>query len=840
MSAAWTWQAIEALHQDAPPLAELLPWRWVEDETVHVLADGSVGLAWALPLLDAELLAPEGREPMARALAGLLAALPAGVAFQWLLLSRPGGGPALDAWARGGPTDGFLGAMAAARRRQLEAPGVNGLQPRRIEALFTMRLWPARPAASWLGRPAVWGAPLGAARQGAADWRALAEALGRLRQAVETQLSVAGLAARLLGGQGVLDAVWPLLNPGLGGAAPRWDPERALHQQATESAWAFRPDGFTVRPGAEDALEGRVLSILTLPPATWPGLLTLPREAGGAGGLLELGGLGWLAISGTVLDQESALRRLRWKRTLAFQQRLTLLGDTAVEARRIKEELDELLDRAFTRQERVGLAAFHLVWLDRPAALGAEIERARALGGQLEVRLVPETLITLPCWLQALPFGYDPSLERFTRRGRRLLGDSLADLLPLYGGFRGTPAPAQLFLSRRGEVVGFDPWDAGTPQHMLVTGQTGSGKSFLVNDLILQQLRRGAAAFVLDKGDSYRRLAELGGGQYVRLAAEAPVTLNPCAGPGDADHQAFLLRLLAEMASGGDPRWALTRDEVGALGQVVARAFVQAGERELTLSELARGLEAPDANEDGLGRRLKRRLFPFLGEGPYGAFFDGPNAFRPHARLTVVELGELSAKPDLRAVMVLALMHAVRVFATGLPIDQRKLIVIDEAWSLLASEDAAAALAEAARTYRKLGAAAVFLSQRLEDFEGAQGKAVRDNCAIRWLLQQAPEAVPALQALLGLGPHETACLRSVGSRKGAFSEALLLTPRGSGLMRLAVDPLTYWAATTDPADRARWAAALAGSGGDPHAALAALAGPAIEVAAPLSLGRRIA
>ena len=104
--------------------------------------------------------------------------------------------------------------------------------------------------------------------------------------------------------------------------------------------------------------------------------------------------------------------------------------------------------------------------------------------------------------------------------------------------------------------------------------------------------------------------------------------------------------------------------------------------------------------------------------GPYGRFFDGPNAFRPDAALTVVELGDLAAKPDLRAAMVLVLMHAIRTFAGALPIGQRKLVVIDEAWSLLASEDSAAALAEAARTYRKLNAAAVFISQRLEDFVG--------------------------------------------------------------------------------------------------------------------------
>jgi conjugal transfer ATP-binding protein TraC len=177
--------------------------------------------------------------------------------------------------------------------------------------------------------------------------------------------------------------------------------------------------------------------------------------------------------------------------------------------------------------------------------------------------------------------------------------------------------------------------------------------------------------------------------------------------------------------------------------------------------------------------------------------------------------------------MVLVLMHAIRTFASTLPIGQRKLVVIDEAWSLLASEDSAAALAEAARTYRKLNAAAVFLSQRLEDFEGPHGKAVRDNCAVRWLLEQAPEAIGTVRALLDLTPAETAALRSVASRKGAYSEALLVTGAGSGIVRLAVDPVTYWMVTTDPADLARWEAARAEVEGDVLAALERLAGCAL-------------
>ena len=67
-------------------------------------------------------------------------------------------------------------------------------------------------------------------------------------------------------------------------------------------------------------------------------------------------------------------------------------------------------------------------------------------------------------------------------------------------------------------------------------------------------------------------------------------------------------------------------------------------------------------------------------------------------------------------------------------------------------------------------------------------------------------------------------LRSVASRKGAYSEALLVTGSGSGIVRLAVDAITYWTVTSDPADLARWQAARAETAGDPRAALERILG----------------
>ena len=51
-----------------------------------------------------------------------------------------------------------------------------------------------------------------------------------------------------------------------------------------------------------------------------------------------------------------------------------------------------------------------------------------------------------------------------------------------------------------------------------------------------------------------------------------------------------------------------------------------------------------------------------------------------------------------------------------------------------------------------------------------------------------------------------------------------MTGSGSGIVRLAVDAITYWTVTSDPADLARWQAARAEAPGDPRAALERILG----------------
>jgi conjugal transfer ATP-binding protein TraC len=534
-----------------------------------------------------------------------------------------------------------------------------------------------------------------------------------------------------------------------------------------------------------------------------------------------------LVVNLAVPPRQDELTRLRQKRVLALWQQRTALGDTAVETTAIKDELDTMLRRAFTAGDRLVWARVHIVAWGPAAQVHRADDAIIQAGRRVGLELLPEPVLGSTLFLQSLPLGFDPAYpeERFLRRARRLPSPNLAQLLPLYGAFRGTATPAILYLNRRGETVHFDPFDSPTAPHGVVVGTSGSGKSFLINHLVQQVLPLGAAVVILDRWASYEQLCTVHRGRYVALDYNHPIGVNPFLGPLDRGHRAFLGALLAEMASGGDE--ILSREERGVLADTLA-AFAQQHPpgQEARLRDFVASLRTlPDADDArSLGLRLARKLGPYYGDGPYAGFFDGPNAFTLDRALTVVELSGLRGTPDVQAALMFVLLHQLTLFfAAPSRLLQCKYLISDETWALLQHAASARVLEEIARTFRKLQTAALFLSQQGSDFLSPAGKAIRDNSGFAYFLQQNPEEVETMRTLFDLTEPEVALLKTVRRRPG-WSEAYLRLPeQQGGVIRLVPDPYLRWLATQQPQERSQRQAALEAAGGDLHQAVAMLA-----------------
>jgi len=81
-------------------------------------------------------------------------------------------------------------------------------------------------------------------------------------------------------------------------------------------------------------------------------------------------------------------------------------------------------------------------------------------------------------------------------------------LLPLFADWPGTGTPTLNFVSRNGQLINVSLFDSGYNYNCCIAAQSGSGKSFLTNEIIVSYLTEGARIWVIDVGRSYQNLAE--------------------------------------------------------------------------------------------------------------------------------------------------------------------------------------------------------------------------------------------------------------------------------------------------------------------------------------------
>jgi hypothetical protein len=753
---------------DAFGFEGFLPYDRV-DGTTFTNVDGSAGAAWELARRPCELASESELGELASRMAGLFRRLPEGAVCQFLLAVDGEVRGTLEEHARAGRRDGLFGDLGSATTRALEALDLPldgaGFRARRLACWFTLKLRPPRiraPAWLYLAHPAEFERRH---ERGDAELRARLDALAR---DVEDFFSQAGMAPRRMNDEALRRAVGRMLHPVRGGG--RHPLQTHVDFDARRGAWELE--------GVPHAL----LSVVDLPTETWCGMLRKALSA-----LPE----GAIVLNVEIPDQQAVQRDLKAKKRLAFCQDRSGEADLAS----IRAEADGALGEMFARGVRVVRARLHLWIRSRDGRLdeacGAALNALQGLG----LGAVREGPLALSLAIQCLPLAYDPANDGALKRGRWMQDLNLAHWLPLYGSFRGTERKDLTLLNRDGEVVSFSFFESDVAPHGIVCGVSGSGKSVLSNHLILHARRKGARVFVLDRGRSYEKIAALLGGRFVRFDAE--VCLNPCGREPEADKLVFLTDLFAEMATGG--RADLGLKERSLLSQSIRRAFaVAGGGREVTVSDVGRALgeiSHPAAADLALCLRL------FEQGGPYGALFDGPCRLDADAGFVVFELERIAMNKEIASVALMAILQRITDACVRDP-DVEKLLIVDEAWTLLQSAATARFLENVFRTYRKYRACAVMVTQQVSDFEGPAGAAIRANAPNRCYLRQTPETVLAMERLLDLKPSEKGVLSTLRTVKGAFSEMLILSPRHSGVARLAQDPLTYWITTTDAEDNA--------------------------------------
>ena len=438
----------------------------------------------------------------------------------------------------------------------------------------------------------------------------------------------------------------------------------------------------------------------------------------------------------------------------------------------------------------------------------AEIERldgdVRRLFAAHDAKVVREGYGQLAAWFSRLP------AQPKRRQVRRVFVSAgvAACLAPVFGPPRGTKKSAHL--GRESLAVFETPWRtaygydlfAGDVGHTLVLGATGSGKSFALNFLLVEALKYDPRVLILDLGGSYRWLTRFLGGRYLELApgeTEPTLRLAPFALPPTTRSFQFLtgwvLRLLklgGFSAGGADTSEVRARiEDLYALGR----------ERR-TLSVLAGSL--PVATWPAFSRWTEG--------GAWGAFFDNAPSGATDIEFRdwqVIDLAGAAEHADLCEAALSYLLERMRLeIEDPRETGRLKLMVVDEAWRYMQDPAVLNYLAEAAKTWRKKNAALVLATQSAVDVTGTPGASALLESIPTKLFLANPELPKAAGALFRLNEAEADQVRELTPKR----EIYLRRPDEAAVLRLEVDPRSYWLYTSSPTDAERRAEAVAKHG----------------------------
>jgi conjugal transfer ATP-binding protein TraC len=182
-------------------------------------------------------------------------------------------------------------------------------------------------------------------------------------------------------------------------------------------------------------------------------------------------------------------------------------------------------------------------------------------------------------------------------------------------------------------------------------------------------------------------------------------------------------------------------------------------------------------------------MFAFTSKGVYGRWFNGRNNVDMDNRMVVLELQQLEGRKDLQRVVLLQVMSQVQRAMSTMAREVKKLLLIDEAFSLLASNETKEFIVTFYRQVRKFEGSCIVCCQSVNDVSGSEGaQAILENSAHMLLLQQKAESIALVKKSGGLQLNDVGfrLLESVHTIPGEYSEIMIKNNEGVGVGRLVV------------------------------------------------------
>lgn len=146
----------------------------------------------------------------------------------------------------------------------------------------------------------------------------------------------------------------------------------------------------------------------------------------------------------------------------------------------------------------------------------------------LRFKIIEDKYVMLPIFINCLPLCMDVAAIRDLYRYKTLTSMQASAVIPIFGEGKGVEVPHVQLISRNGQLMNLSLHShSATNQNAVIAAESGSGKSFLLNEIILSYMSVGAQVWVIDAGKSYKKLCDSLGGDFVQFGDRSGICLNP-------------------------------------------------------------------------------------------------------------------------------------------------------------------------------------------------------------------------------------------------------------------------------------------------------------------------
>lgn len=439
-----------------------------------------------------------------------------------------------------------------------------------------------------------------------------------------------------------------------------------------------------------------------------------------------------------------------------------------------------------------------LLFSDSRKAVERAAVSAQSYWDTMHFHLMEDYFITAPIFQNCLPLCAEKEAVFHLDRYKTMTTRELPVLLPVFGEWKGTGTFHVALISRNGQLMSLSLHDSDTNKNAVIAAESGSGKSFLLNEIIVSYLSEGAQVWVIDAGKSYKKLNEQLDGDFLQFDEASKICLNPFELIDDwKEDEDTISALIAAMAS---EKEKLSDFQMAGLKQILKRLWETKGQA-MTVDDIA--AECLGHTEQRM-HDIGQQLFSFTSKGGYGQYFHGHNTMRFENPFTVLELDELQGRTHLRQVVLMQLIFQIQREMYLGERNRKKIMIIDEAWDLIKSGPVSVFIEHGFRKFRKYGGSAIIATQSLNDlYENPVGRAIAENANMMLLLGQKPETIASIRdsGRLVLSEAGFNLLSTVASVGGVYSEIFVKSGHtGVGVGRLIVSNFEKMLFSTAPED----------------------------------------